>query len=183
MLTCSPIHYQMYNTLLGVSGLLCCKLSLANGSPLTRKTGSHSPVFCPLAGYIMALMLLLHIYQRFPAYFICRSLQVSLQTQRLPKANSGLLCLGFTDPVERGSHHCSIYLGSMLNSKAPHLFGSNSRQKLQCFHANLSKASSAYQQYSTAHTPLTTDTIHRTHHFPLSAYTEQTCRIMISSCL
>lgn len=31
--------------------------------------------------------------------------------------NSGLLCLDFPDPLERGSQDCSIYLGSALNSR------------------------------------------------------------------
>lgn len=154
----------MYNAFLGVNGLLYHMLSLASELPLNDEATIILSCLLPTCWlHIMVLMLLLHLFQRFPAYFICRPLQVSPQTGRLPIANSGLLCLDFTDPLERGSHHCSIYLGSAVNSEAPHLFGSSSCHKLQRFHANLFQASSAcQQQYSTAYTPLNTNTIQNT---------------------
>lgn len=142
----------------------CITLSLTSKLPLNDEARIILSCLLPTCWlHIMVLMLLLHLFQRFQAYFICRPLQVSPQIGRLPIANSGLLCLDFTDPLERGSHHCSIYLGSALNSEAPHLFGSSSCHKLQRFHANLFQASSAcQQQYSTAYTPLNTNTIQNT---------------------
>lgn len=72
----------MYNAFLGVNGLLYCMLSLASKLPLNEEDRIILSCLLPACWlHITALMLLLHLYQRFPAYFICRPVQVSLQTQ------------------------------------------------------------------------------------------------------
>lgn len=123
---------------------------------------SHCPVFCPPVGYTSQLWCCYSTYTKGfqpilfadPYNFPCR------QKGSSNKSRTALLRL--YRPLGRDSHHCSIYLGSVLNSEAPHLFGSSSRRKLWCFHANLFQAPSACQQYSTAYTPLNTNTIQNT---------------------
>lgn len=95
--------------------------------------------------------------------------------------NSELLCSDVPDPSERGSQLCFIYLGSALSSEAPHLFGSfflSQAPTLPTFSRHHLRVSSTPQ-----HILHSTPTQSRTQHFPLSAYTEQSCSIMTSSCL
>lgn len=130
-----------------------------------RRTGSYRPDFCPPAGYS----------SQFWYYYSTsiKGFQTILFAGPYP-ADRNAPNTKFTttllrpyrplrrNPQRRGSHQHSIYLGSALSSDAPCLFGSSSCHKPQRFHANLFQASSTCQWYSTAYTPLNTNTIQNT---------------------